>query len=172
MRAQTTRLISELGELDLFRRLGSQSSLPHKSVPSWEKALESCNSRKWSALQLMIQNRIAGRVNELNWDRYQEWNPVATELRREAHRIRDVAVNHLSSARRITKDFEGSLSWDIIHILLEQEFEDVVAPLFYIPVLLPIYQAGHFPCGWTGPTLDTYWSSSREPIPPGEVLIY
>jgi hypothetical protein len=56
--------------------------------------------------------------------------------------------------------------------LLEREFEDVVAPPFCVPVLLPIYRAGHFPCSWTGPTPDTDWSAGRQPLPSGDVLIY
>jgi hypothetical protein len=57
-------------------------------------------------------------------------------------------------------------------ILLEREFDDVVAPLFSLPVLYPIYRAGHFPCGWSGPKLDTHWSAGRKPIPTGEIYIY
>lgn len=172
MRADTLQLLSELKSAELFRNIGHPSDLPHRSVASWSEALASCCSESWTALQLMTNNRRAGRVNELNWDRFQQWNPTCASLRPEVLRITEDAVERVGRTREITRDFRNSVSSDLLGILLEREFEDVVAPLFCLPVLHPIYCAGHFPCGWTGPELDTYWSAGRDPIPNGEILIY
>ena len=120
----------------------------------------------------MTHNRDANRVNELSWDRCQEWNPICERLGPEILRITEDAVARIGTARGVTNHFLHSVSWDLLHILLEREFDDVMPPFFYVPVLWPVYHAGHFPCCWTGPELDTYWSASREPIPDGEILIY
>jgi hypothetical protein len=120
----------------------------------------------------MMNNRRAGRVNELNWERFQEWNPTCATLQPEVLRITQVAAERVGKTRKVTEHFNNSVSWDLLGLLLEREFEDIVAPLFVLPALYPIYQAGHFPCGWTGPKLDTSWSAGREPIPDGEILIF
>jgi len=172
MRTQTTELVSELKGVELCNNLGLPVGLPHRSVASWAEALKLCHGKEWSALQLMTNNRNAGRVNELNWDRFQEWNPTCESLYPAIAQITGDAVARASSTRKVSDHFRHSLSWDVLGILLEREFEDVIPPFFYLPRLLPIYRAGHFPCGWTGPELDTYWSASREPIPKGEILIY
>jgi len=172
MRAETLQLLSELKSTDLFGNIGCASGLPYRSVSSWDEALESCHSETWDALQLMTNNRRAGQVNELNWDRFQQWNPTCATLRPEVLQITERTVERVGKARRVTDDFKNSVSWDLLGILLEREFDDVVAPLFALPVLYPIYRAGHFPCGWSGPKLDTYWSAGREPIPSGEIFLY
>jgi hypothetical protein len=172
MRPETATLLSEIKEIALLSNLGCPSSLPHRSAGSWEEALELCHSEPWEALQLMTNNRSAGRVNEENWGRFQYWNETCEELYPHLSEIADTTLARVASSRTVTKHVGNSLKWDLLGILLEREFEDVVPPLFCKPILLPIYQAGHFPCGWTGPTLDTDWSASREPLPSGQVLIY
>jgi hypothetical protein len=172
MRAETAQLLSELKSLEICSNLGSQSALPHKAVGSWSEALKLCRGKEWSALQLMTHNRNYGLVNELNWDRYQSWNPTVQGLRPDLALITQAAIGRSSGARKVPDYFGHSIRWDLLGILLEREFEDVKPAFFYLPRLLPIYRAGHFPCGWTGPKLDEYWSASREPIPPGDILIF
>jgi hypothetical protein len=75
-------------------------------------------------------------------------------------------------ARKVPDDFKSSVSWDLLGTLLECEFGDVTPGCFYLSRLLPIYRAGHFPCGWTGPKLDTDWAVGDKPLPDGEILIY
>ncbi|MDB6029635.1 MAG: hypothetical protein JWM68_5858 [Verrucomicrobiales bacterium] len=172
MRSETSQLLSEIKSTELFSNLGRPPALHHRFVSSWDEALESCNSAPWDALQLMTHNRDVNRANELNWHRFQEWNPICEILRPEVLHITEKAIARVASTRKVPDQFRHSVSWDLLHILLEREFEDVMPPFFYVPVLWPIYGSGHFPCAWTGPQLDTDWSASRKPIPDGEVLIY
>ncbi len=172
MRAGTTILLSELKSLKLCSNLGQQSALPHRSVASWSEALKLCRGKKWSLLQLMTKNRNVDVVNRLSWDRYQSWNPTCECLYPDLAQITGEVVARLKDTRKVPDDFGGCMSWDLLCILLEREFEDVTPGSFYLPCLLPIYRAGHFPCGWTGPKLDTDWSSGSEPLPDGEILLF
>jgi hypothetical protein len=172
MRPETAKLVSDFKDINLLGNLGRPSSLPHRSVSSWEEALEISQSEPWKALRLMTNNRNSGRVNELNWGRYQYWNETCEELYPHLAQIAEATLARVASTLSVTKRLHDSLTWDLLGTLLEREFEDVVSPLFYVPILLPIYQAGHFPCGWTGAKLDTDWSAARDPLPAGEVLIY
>ena len=120
----------------------------------------------------MANNRSYCSVNELDWYRAQTWNPACEEVSPQVDAIADAAVDHVATTRRITEAFRNCVQWDLQGMLLEIEFSDIQPPVFHYPRLLPIYRAGHFPCGWTGPKLDTYWSASRKPMPDGEVLVY
>ena len=161
-----------MSSLPLLQKAGQAHALPHRSVGSWDEALQLCHSEPWDALQLMTKNRQAELVNRLNWDRCQEWNGVCSALRPEISKIVEATVARISAARKVTDHLRGTVSWDVLCILLEREFDDVTPPAFYVPVLLPVYQAGHLPCGWTGSKLDTNWSANSAPLPAGELLIY
>lgn len=172
MRSATLNLLKQLQNAPLLDRMGEPNALPNRMVASWCEALDLCSSEPWNALQLMMKNRHVDVVNRLNWDRFQNWNTVCAELRPEIGKIAAACEARLVGRHKWTTDLQGSISWDILCILLEREFEDVTQPAFYLPTLFPIYLAGHFPCGWTGPKLDTDWSSGSAPLPTGEVLIY
>jgi hypothetical protein len=172
MRSATQSLLVELQNAPLLGQVGQPHKLPHRSVGSWREALELCHSETWDSLQLMTKNRHAGVVNRLNWDRCQNWNTVCAELRPEIAKTIEATYQRMGGTHEVTADLQGTMSWDMLGILLEREFEDVTPPAFYIPVLWPIYQAGHLPCAWTGPKLNTDWSSGSARLPAGEVLIY
>src|SRR6266487_211037 len=103
-------MLSELKSIHLFSNLGRPCVLPHGSISSWREALESCHSEPWEALRLMTHNRDANRVNELNWDRCQERNPICERLRPEILRITEDAVARIGTTREVTNHFLHSVS--------------------------------------------------------------
>jgi hypothetical protein len=172
MRPPTQTLLAELRSAPLLCQIGQRHALPHQSVGSWREALELCHGKSWDALQLMTKNRHSDVVNRLNWDRCQSWNTVCATLRPEIAKIVEVGLARVRETHEVTADLQGTVSWDMLGILLEREFDDVTPPAFYLPILFPIYQAGHVPCGWTGPKLETDWPAGSAPLPEGEILIY
>lgn len=42
-------------------------------------------------------------------------------------------------------------------------------PMFFVPRLLPVYSAGHFPCGWEGPKLNEGWEGE---LPNSRLIVY
>lgn len=172
MRSTTQELLAELKSTPLLGHIGLPNTLGHRSVGSWCEALELCHSESWDSLQLMTKNRNANVVDRLNWDRGQEWNVVCAALRPEIATIIESSFHRVRETHRVTTNLQNSMSWDMLGILLEREFEDVTPPSFYIPSLLPIYRAGHLPCGWTGSALDTCWSSGSAPLPVGEIMVF
>jgi hypothetical protein len=172
MRDESLKLLEEIGELPLFPHLGEPCALGLPLVRSWSEALRSCATLKWESVTLMAKNRSAGLMHKLDWHRAQTWNPTCEVVRPQVDSIADEAVRRVASERRVTDAFRNCVRWDLQAMVLEMEFADVLPPVFHYPRLLPIYRAGHFPCGWSGPKLDTYWSSSQKPMPNGEILIY
>jgi hypothetical protein len=172
MRDESQKLLEEIRELQLFSHLGEPCSLGLPQVRSWSEALRSCATLKWESVTLMSNNRSAGCMHEIDWHRAQTWNPTCEVVRPQVDAIADVAVQRVATTRHVTDAFRNCVRWDLQAMVLEMEFADVLPPVFHYPRLFPIYRVGHFPCGWTGPKLDTYWSSSRKPMPHGEILFY
>jgi hypothetical protein len=172
MRDESRKLLEEIRELQLFSRFGEPCPLGLPQVRSWSEALRSCATLKWESVTLMSNNRSAGHMHELDWHRAQTWNPTCEVVRPQVDAIADEAVRRVATTRRVIDAFRNCVRWDLQAMVLEMEFADILPPVFHFPRLLPIYRAGHFPCGWTGPKLDTYWSSSRKPMPHGDILVY
>jgi hypothetical protein len=172
MRDESRKLLVEIRELPLFSHLGEPCTMDVRQVRSWSEALRSCATIKWESVTLMANNRSAGRMHELDWHRAQTWNPTCEMVRPQVDAIADEALRRVATTRRVTDAFRNCVRWDLQAMVLEMEFADVLPPVFHYPRLFPIYCAGHFPCGWTGPRLDTYWSSSRKPMPHGQILVY
>lgn len=172
MRDESSKLLEEIRELPLFARLGEPCPLDLPQVRSWSEALRSCATSKWESVTLMAKNRSAARMDQLDWHRAQTWNPTCEIVRPQVVAIADEALRSVASTRRVTDAFRNCVHWDLLAMVLEVEFADVLSPVFHYPRLFPVYRAGHFPCGWTGPKLDTYWSSSRKPMPHGQILVY
>jgi len=172
MRPEARALLEEMRALPLFSRLGQKGGLDLPHARSWSEALRSCATGKWESVTLMANNRTSDRIFELDWHRAQSWNPTCELVRPNVDAITSKAVLRLAATRRVTDTFRNCVRWDFQAMVLEMEFADICPPLFHYPRLMPIYRGGHFPCGWTGPKLDTYWSSSREPMPHGEILVY
>jgi hypothetical protein len=172
MRDESRKLLEEIRELQLFSHLGEPFSFGLPQVQSWSDALRSCATLKWESVTLMCNNRSAGCVNEIDWHRAQTWNPTCEIVCPKVIAIANAAVERVAATRRVTDAFRNSVRWDLQAMVLEMEFADILPPVFHYSRLLPIYRAGHFPCGWTGPKLDTDWSSSRKPVPHGEILVY
>src|SRR5262249_3896794 len=136
MRSVTQSLLVELQKAPLLGQIGQSHTLPHPSVGSWREALELCHSETWDALQLMTKNRDADVVNRLNWDRCQGWNAVCADLRIGIDETIQASLHRVCETHKVTTNLQGTMSWDMLGILLEREFDDVTPPVFYIPVLL------------------------------------
>lgn len=172
LRPETQELLDQIRALPLFHSLGTPCSLGYKSVKSWSEALRSSSTSKWENVTLTAKNLTAENVCRKDWNRYQQWNPVCVVLRPLIEDIIANGTKEMSSKFKLTDKFKASVQWDFLLILLEKEFDDIYPPLFLLPTLYPIYQSGHFPCGWTGPKLDSNWSGTKVSMPPGEILVY
>ena len=67
------------------------------------------------------------------------------------------------------KSVKAKISWDLMFICFEEEYRDLVVPLFYIPYLDVWYNAGHFPCGIVGKKLPDDWDGR---ITDGQLIVF
>lgn len=105
----------------------------------------------------MANNALADQVRKISWERSAEWNILAAE----SVPIIRAKIGELLIDKQILEKFHkniiDAMSWDIMAICFEDEYKDIVKPIFNIPVLEPWYVAGHFPCGWDGDEFPSNW---------------
>jgi hypothetical protein len=153
----------------LFQSVGKPLLASATPVNSWPAAAKSCRSYKWEACQLMARNTLFRTVQRRSWYRSQEWGPLAEELQPLILSSIDRLLCKISLQDKELKNVRDALSWDIMATCIEYEYRDLVAPIFYIPVVEPWYAAGHFPCGWDGDEFPDAWDGV---ISGGQLMVF
>ena len=147
-----------------FEHVGEPISDPGViAVNSWDEAVEPRQGYVWECLRLQVLNVNYDAVNTRDWHRAQSWNPLVDEVKQILKPLFD-RIRELGTRLSLPeKAFYHRVTWDLVGIATETEYADVSPPLFNVPVLAPWYRAGHFPCGWDGPVLDTDWNGEFPP---------
>ncbi len=159
MRQETRLMLRAMEDWPWFEHIGEPIKDPRViAVASWDEAIEPHRSYVWECLRLQVKNRISIVLNERDWHRAQRWNPMTDEVKQVMMPLFD-RIRELGSRLSLSENvFYHQVRWDLLGICMETEYADIFPPLFNVPVLAPWYQAGHFPCGWDGPVLDTRWN--------------
>lgn len=62
---------------------------------------------------------------------------------------------------------------DFNEIAAEIEFSSYESIPFFSKLLLPIYLAGHLPCGWRGKPMAQKWNgNSLADMPEGKIIVF
>lgn len=143
-----------------FQSVGNPLLPSVTKLDNWQAATKMCRSHKWENCRLMARNALARFVQLKSWERGQEWNPLADELRPMILSFVDTLLPKIPVSEKGRRNVRDALSWDIMAICFECEYRDIVEPIFYIPFLDPWYAAGHFPCGWDGDEFPGNWDGA------------
>ena len=108
----------------------------------------------------MARNRLQRLTERKSWQRAQEWDVAADELRPQIIQLVDTTFLHSAIPSVVVKTIKDEITWDIMHICIEEMFADIVEPLFYVAYLDPVYRSGHFPCGWEGKDFPSGWDGN------------
>jgi hypothetical protein len=169
MNRQARSKLNEMMEYPFMKAVGLPVSGCITGVPSRQTAAKYCCSQHWKNCRLMARNVLNTAINRAAWERAQMWNPLIDELQPLISGfLADVTfdkVNGLPFADKVRSE----ISRDMLMICLESEYEDVVKPPFFIPVLDPWYSSGHLPCGWDGDAFPAGWDGI---IRDGQLMVY
>jgi hypothetical protein len=169
MKAGVQTKLEHVFNYPFFRAAGNPLPPSVSDAKSWTHAVKEYDSRKWENCRLMARNALQRFVEQQNWGRRQDWNPLSDELRPKIVSFIEELLPKTGLPAEVTKKVKDNLSWDIMFICLEQEYSDVVKPFFYIPLLDPWYAAGHCPCGWDGEEFPDRWDGV---IPEGKLIVF
>ena len=157
MRESTKNAIMRMSNYPWLEHVGKPINAIENviTVNSWADALIFADLPNWKSAQLQISNYCARCVHAANFKRYSDWNNIVGELKYAMEEPLLSKIRNYQVRNNIDHLLLDCVAWDVAHILLGLEFDDVVPPFFFVPVLNSCYASGHFPCGWTGPILDT-----------------
>ena len=151
----TVATLDELSQATWFSEVGK----PLKLDPSvedkvylcktWDEAITHCSKISWENIQIKAGNTLSRRVIQVSPERFKVWNEVAGKVRPLALELVASKIDEVKAKKQLPQSFEHRVKWDIIHLLMEAEYSDIVQPAFFAAQSY-WYVTGRFPCGWKG----------------------
>lgn len=154
---------ARLAKIDWFANCGKTRSfdltMPIQSVKSWKDATQLCSTNLWDNAQLEAQNQLTIWLHRNDLVNYRKWNDFA-----KAHKKETISPLVQNTIRPLQKDIGfddvvvSCVEWDVLGALMENSYLKSNHSVFFFFELLMVYEAGHFPCGWSGkwPTGELY----------------
>lgn len=166
MHSRTQKAIENLSQIQWFSRVGCLETEQVVTVSGWKEAIRYCSQRKWEKIQLEAANLIRDNIiRNGSLQRYGLWNEVVNETKPLLMDILDQNLSPLIEKERLPPVIRQCVQWDMIHFLVECEFQDVY-PHGFFHQLAVWYGKGHFPCGWNG----NYSAWKRNPVTNGLII--
>ena len=112
---------------------------------------------KWYNFSSVLINGATSKVLP-SFQRVEDYNQASLEVCGTAmdefiQRIESRITECMGDDAKIRK----AIRFDISSIVWEAQFSHISPPFFFCPVMLPIYEMGHLPCGWRGPLPPENW---------------
>ncbi len=149
MHHRTVATLEEFGKVHWFSRVGVRDTATAIVLASWQGAIAHCSSIDWENLRLEMANQYRERLIEQSEEQFYKWNDIVGELKRTVIPFVRRKIEPVVREHKLSKVFEDTVQWDVLHVCMETECADVYPPGFYAS-LASWYIKGHFPCGWQG----------------------
>jgi hypothetical protein len=169
MQKRTIEKLEQFKSYPMLLNVGTAARDAPIQIGSWKEAAKHCKSRMWDGCLMMASNALSTFAHQRDWDRGHEWNTLATEIRPEIVSWLEPTIAPIVTQHHLPKIVVDSLRWYLMHICFEVEYEDIVEPLFYLPLIDPWLQRGHFPCGWVGEEFPDGWNGV---LPEGKLVVF
>jgi len=149
-------IIDRIANIPFFQNCGvkhNTSEFHHGIVciDSWSEAEQYFTHSDWEEITLEFRNQLTEHIQRSDSNIYKLWNQYAKSARKY---IGDFIEPHLVKfqyLKGIDSTFIDCVKWDILNSMLYLQYAEHLSDLpgFY-KVVLTVYEAGHFPCGWKG----------------------
>jgi hypothetical protein len=150
----TYEIIDQLKEFKLFVNVGKNMNVevpgftqiqPLTDLSQVERSLKSLT---WENFTLEARNCLTIHLHQKYRNQYQDWNKV-TELYKAQLSQFDSA--YLLLPTQLQQIVRGCFQWEVLGMCMESYYQklDKKLPKIFAN-FLPIYEAGHLPCGWLG----------------------
>jgi hypothetical protein len=117
-------------------------------LASWQDAMTECASPEWKNTQIQAGNSTTQYLNRYHKEKFQKWNLYVNEAKQLLAPDFD-RLDEYVWAHKLENVVSDSARWDVISAVVEEQYWQLGAPKFFLE-LFPIYELGHFPCGWRG----------------------
>ena len=149
MKQITLETFRELDNAAWFSNVGKQDTETAIVLSDWRKAIDACRTIRWQNMLLEMANCYRERVRQASIAPFREWNHVVSYLKPIVLSFVSDKIGNTSSVNQLDPIFEQTVQWDILHLCIESEYQDICGNGFYASQGY-WYVRGHFPCGWDG----------------------
>lgn len=147
MKEITAVYLNRLSANRWFSRVGSADDSQTLRIGSWKDALVLASRVEWDNIRMGWKNELTRTLSRNFRDEYRMWNNIVRDLKPQVECLATVAVDAAGIAPNLRNDLFTHVRWDVLCILMECEYADLV-PLERYRVVRCVYERGHFPCGW------------------------
>ncbi len=124
-----------------------------------------------------FKNSVFNRHRRAVWDATQSCRQEQQEKAKEAAEAvqQFFRLNHHKLFLALAEDAElkRMIQLDLGWIASEVAFASYDTVRFFSNVLLPVYLAGHLPCGWRGKAIKWNWNgNSLDDLPEGKLVVF
>lgn len=138
---------------------------------SFRECVKNLQSEEWANFRLRVSGRNLAVIRKKDYESYLRWNPVVREVKSMLNEVFG-RVQLTRYCNNIGGGAIASISWDILHCAMEEEFRGLLDSKFYSEQILPVYRAGKLPVGWDGPIPNEAWSANPSlPLPVGSIVV-
>lgn len=116
---------------------------------SWKEAMQHSSKLSWENIQLEAANSLRAKIIKADPKRFHVWNDKVIALKPTAFQMIDQKSSFVIQQNNLPEGFKHTVQWDILHLLMEAEYSDIVKPTFFAAQAY-WYVTGRFPCGWKG----------------------
>jgi hypothetical protein len=156
-RRPNTDLIAKIGLYDWGKSCGKPLPCPEdvdcRAAETWHEACQLSGRSMWENAELEARNQLTVFLALSFPEEDRQWNDVTDDARvgfvdnELPMKLRVALRRH--GLQPVPKSIVDSVQWNILAAIMEDAYGDLNPPRFFTK-LLPIYEAGHLPCGWEG----------------------
>lgn len=152
--------LQRLKNLPLFQHLGEDSipetTFTQRRLTSSQEVNKHLQSITWGNFTLEARNRLTAYLAKKHPKEDALWNPLTKAYKAELLYFEPI-VDGVISHHSMDKKFSHSFFWNILAMCMENHYQRIAPrlPPFFLD-FLPLYEAGHIPCGWEGPVQEEY----------------
>lgn len=170
------RFIERIRAVRWFSECG-KSLHQWERVQDWPTACRGLAEAKWQNFTLELLNRY----RELLWSRIPEreiaafedgWNDRSDVINQRIDELcAELPLKILPF--KDARVFNLTVRKEIRCMAMEADNQNILPPVFFQPLLLPVYEAGRLPCGWSGRPLPQGWhGNALSDLPHGSLRVY
>jgi len=137
MKAQVQSKLDSIFKYPFFDSVGRPLPESVTGVNSWRAAGRECASKKWANCQLMARNALFDAVQRRDWNRGEEWNPLASELRPLIVSFASALIAKANIPENLIQKITEDLSWDYCILIRRSLCRSGASHLFDIHLFDP-----------------------------------
>ena len=143
----TLTTLRELDAASWFSRVGIPDFKTVLMLSNWTEAMQWCGMLEWENLRLEVCNQYREELLRRSESRLNLWNTIVQAARAEIQPRAEAWTAKVVKEHELPKRFVDDVRWDMLNLLMEAEYDDIMEPGFYTRLAF-WYVKGHFPCGY------------------------